>query len=130
MRDEVNRFMQVQIVGFWGLSMCFLAGGIISGFWSLTLFGLIPSQSLAFGYSNRRGSPDSSLERLFVRLRPAFIGESVFAIVAAPLAAVIALGLPLSEHTHDRFISDALIVPAVAIIVLVLLLRGRRHAQQ
>ncbi|MET4783649.1 hypothetical protein [Glaciihabitans sp. UYNi722] len=122
--------MKVQIVGFWGPSTCFLVGGIINGFWSLTLFGLILSQSLAFIYSNRRGGPDSSIERLFARLRPAFLGESVFAIVAAPMAAVIALGLPLSEQAHDRFISDALIVPAVAIIALVLLLRARRRAQQ
>ena len=129
-KADVKCFMEFQIVGFWGLSVCFLVGGIISRFWSLTLFCLFVSQSLAFIYANRRGSPGSSLERVFTRLRPAFIGECVFAIVAAPLAAVIALGFPLSEDSNDRFIAYALIIPTMAIIVLILLVRARRYAQQ
>lgn len=123
----ITRLMRLQIVGFWGLSTCFLVGGLLGGSWLLTFLGLSYSQSLGILYSNRRDSPGSSFERLIAMMRPLFIGECIFAIVAAPLIALISVHFSLFEDLSDRYISNALIVPAVAIIVLILLLRRRRR---
>lgn len=70
----ITRFMRLQIVGLWGLSACFLIGGLVGGSWLLTFIGLSYSQSLGTLYSNRLGSPGSSFERLIAMMRPLFIG--------------------------------------------------------
>ncbi len=104
----ITRFMRLQIVGLWGLSARFLVGGLVGGSWLLTFIGLSYSQSLGTLYSNRRGIPGSSFDRLIAMMRPLFIGECIFAIVAAPLIALISVHFSLFEDLSDRYISNAL----------------------
>lgn len=124
--DAVRGFLRVNVGGLWAVSAASLAGGIISGGWFLTLFALLLSYGMYFGFSLRNRGQRTELGRIVASLRPAVIIECLFAIIAAPIAALVSLHIALPARNASQYVTDALVIPIIGILVLVFVLRRRQ----
>ncbi|ARC56964.1 hypothetical protein AS850_07715 [Frondihabitans sp. 762G35] len=124
---DIVRYMRIQVVGLWLVSLGFLVTGVLAASATLVFFGAAFSLSLRFVVAQSSSRRGSAANRVLRRLWPAFVAECVFVIVATPIAAVVSTQVALPDDVSARFIADAFILPIAAAVALVLLLRSRRR---
>lgn len=119
-------FIRVQVIGTWILSTVVLMSGVVGGLRFFVELGLVSAVTIFRFGSTRSTFMAHEISRVARGLRPLLWAEAAFVVVAPPIAALVVVQVStLPTARVSEYVADAIILPTIGLLALVVLLWHR-----